>query len=137
MEAALYLKKAGLKLTPVRTRMVEIFLSAQHALHQSEIESQFDGIDRITLYRTLKSFEEKGMIHRITDLEGNTKYGMCETKCLEEHHHHHHAHVHFECDHCHLTYCVENVEIPAIEIPGKFVVTGQNITITGKCERCQ
>ena len=27
--------------------MVEIFLSAQHALHQSEIESQFDGIDRI------------------------------------------------------------------------------------------
>ena len=33
--------------------------------------------------------------------------------------------------------CVENVEIPAIEIPGKFVVTGQNITITGKCERCQ
>lgn len=137
MEASDYLKKAGLKLTPVRMRMVEIFLSAHHALLQSEIENQFDGIDRITLYRTLKSFEEKGMIHRITDLEGNSKYAMCESRCMEDHHHHHHAHVHFQCEQCHLTFCVENVEIPAIEMPTKFLVTGQNITITGKCENCQ
>ncbi|HMS98849.1 MAG TPA: transcriptional repressor [Saprospiraceae bacterium] len=137
MDATTYLKKAGLKLTPVRLRMVEIFDAADHALHQQEIESGFDGIDRITLYRTLKSFEEKGLIHKITDLDGNSKYAMCESECLEHHHHHHHAHIHFQCDHCHLTYCVENVEIPNIEIPGKFLVTGQNITITGKCENCQ
>lgn len=137
MDATIYLKKAGLKLTPVRLRMVEIFDAANHALLQQEIESGFDGIDRITLYRTLKSFEEKGLIHKITDLDGNTKYAMCESDCLENHHHDHHAHVHFQCEQCHLTFCVENVEIPNIAIPGKFLVTGQNITITGKCEHCQ
>ena len=36
--------------------MVEIFLSAQHALHQSEIESQFDGIDRITIVQNPEVF---------------------------------------------------------------------------------
>ncbi|MBK8698927.1 MAG: transcriptional repressor [Saprospiraceae bacterium] len=115
---------------------MEIFSEATHALGNAEIEIQFNDLDRITLYRTLKAFEEKGLIHRITDLDGNTKYALCEAKCIEQQHHEHHAHIHFQCLNCHLTFCVENVEIPEIQIPGNFVVTGQNITMTGKCEKC-
>lgn len=137
MDASTLLKKAGLKLTPIRLKMIEIFNTCSHALPQHEIEGRFEGIDRITLYRTLKSFEEKGIIHKITDLDGNSKFAMCETRCVEDHVHDHHDHIHFECEECHLTFCVENINIPNIEVPDKFLVTGQNITITGKCEHCR
>ncbi|MBK7009490.1 MAG: hypothetical protein IPH36_13115 [Saprospiraceae bacterium] len=65
MDATTYLKKAGLKLTPVRLRMVEIFDAANHALHQQEIESGFDGIDRITLYRTSSHLKKKALSTRL------------------------------------------------------------------------
>ena len=130
------LKKAKLKTTPVRVEVLKIFTLAKHALSNHEIEGSVGEIDRITLYRTLKSFEEKGLIHKITDLSGNAKYAMCEAACLEHHHHHHHTHVHFQCENCQLTFCVENVEIPDIILPKKYKVTGQNITMTGKCEKC-
>jgi Fe2+ or Zn2+ uptake regulation protein len=39
-------------------------------LSLSEIENQFENADRITIYRTLKTFEEKGIVHSIQ--ENNT-----------------------------------------------------------------
>ncbi len=131
------LKKADLKATPMRKDVLQIFSNSTYALDNQELESQLGSVDRITLYRTLKSFEEKGIIHKVTDLSGNPKYAMCEPACIDNHIHHHDAHVHFQCDVCNNIYCIENVVIPQIKLPKKFEVNGQNITLTGKCEKCQ
>lgn len=129
------LKKANLKVTPIRKKVLHIFTAHTYALDSREIESHFQELDRITLYRTLKSFEEKGVIHKITDLSGISKYAMCESVCVENHHHQH-THIHFQCEICNNIFCVEDVEIPIITLPKKYITTGQNITITGKCESC-
>jgi Fur family transcriptional regulator, ferric uptake regulator len=131
------LKQAGLKATPMRRDILKIISSSSHALDNQEIESQMGNIDRITLYRTLKSFEEKGIIHKVTDLLGISKYAICDHACLDNHHHDHQAHIHFQCDKCNNTYCVENVEIPQIKVPNNFTVSGQNIILTGNCDKCQ
>lgn len=130
------LKKAGLKSTPIRNSVLDILLQSSHAIDQSFIESKFDNIDRITLYRTLKSFEEKGIIHKITDTNATIKYASCKPTCVE-HNHHYDNHVHFECEDCHNTFCIEESEMPTLSIPGKYKVTGINITMKGKCEECQ
>jgi Fur family transcriptional regulator, ferric uptake regulator len=130
------LKKANLKVTPIRQQVLALFSSASHALGNQEIESNIEDVDRITLYRTLKSFEEKGVIHKINDLAGQTKYAMCAQVCIEHQHHNHKSHVHFQCDVCENTYCVEHVQIPSINLPKNFKVTGQNITMTGVCDKC-
>jgi Fur family transcriptional regulator, ferric uptake regulator len=131
------LKKAALKATPMRKDVLEIIAASDYALDNQEIESKLGEVDRITLYRTLKSFEEKGIIHKVTDLLGVIKYAMCDHVCLDNQHHNHQSHIHFQCDVCHNTYCVENVEIPQIKVPNNFTVSGQNITVTGNCDRCQ
>jgi Fur family transcriptional regulator, ferric uptake regulator len=131
------LKKASLKATPLRKEVLNLISTSSHALDNQEIESKLGEVDRITLYRTLKSFEEKGIIHKVTDLSGVSKYAICDHICLDNHSHNHKAHIHFQCDICHNTYCVENVEIPHIKVPEKFTVSGQNITLTGNCDRCQ
>ena len=130
------LKKAGLKATPVRTQVLEVILSSQHAIDQGQIEARSGHIDRITLYRTLKSFEEKGLIHKITDTKANVKYAGCKSECVE-HRHHHDNHMHFECEDCHNTFCLEENTIPQLAVPGKFQVKEINITMKGKCEECQ
>jgi Fur family ferric uptake transcriptional regulator len=85
------------------------------------------------LYRTLKTFQEKGLIHKVLDDSGVTKYASC-TDCTVEVHHH--EHVHFKCDLCGNTVCLDSVEIPPISLPAGFKPQEQNLLITGTCNIC-
>ena len=47
------------KPTSMRILVYDFLSSQEAALSLSEIENHFDNADRITIYRTLKTFEEK------------------------------------------------------------------------------
>ena len=51
------------------------------AVTLSDIENAFEKADRTTLYRTIKTFEEKVIVHQIDDGTGITKYALCEQGC--------------------------------------------------------
>ena len=61
--------------------------------------------DRVTLYRTIKQFEEKGLIHEVIDTKGQAKYALCVTECTT--HEHHDDHLHFHCSQCDRTIGVD------------------------------
>lgn len=128
------LKKANLKVTPVRKQVIEKLESTDFALAPHEIEQAFDHIDRVTLYRTLKSFEQKGIIHKVKDGTGIDKFAMCEHECNEDHHHD--EHIHFNCDECGNTYCVDEIRVPSISMPSGFKVTATDIVVKGVCNQC-
>ena len=59
------LEQSNLRKTAIRKEVLQLFLKAKgNALSSRDIESQLENPDRITLYRTLRTFEEKGLIHR-------------------------------------------------------------------------
>lgn len=128
------LKNHHLRVTPFRSEVLRIFANAGKALSSHDIEAQLSDADRITLYRTLKSFEEKGIIHKAFDGTINQKYALCESECNE--HHHHDEHVHFHCESCQNTFCVEQVTVPHIELPKGFKVKQTNMVVTGICKDC-
>lgn len=128
------LEEHSLRKTPVRAKVLEIFLNREEALSHSDVEDYFDQIDRITLYRTLKTFEDKGLIHKAIDGGDKIKYALCHHGCDE--HEHHDAHAHFHCDDCGKTFCLDEVEAPAVQAPGKFKVATTHLVMTGKCETC-
>jgi len=128
------LKKANLRVTQVRKRVVERLLDADFALTPHEIEEAFDQIDRVTLYRTLKSFEQKGIIHKVNDGTGIDKFAMCEQECTEDHHHD--EHIHFNCNVCGHTYCVDEIRMPEIKMPHGFSVQSTDIIVKGICNHC-
>ncbi len=113
--------------------LVYDFLNTQEiALSLSEIEHHFDSADRITIYRTLKTFEEKGIVHGIQ--EGNTtKYRLCHDDCDENTHKD--WHLHFYCKICKQTTCKEDVVIPA-DVRGKFRIDEIRFFAKGICENC-
>lgn len=135
VSAADILKKHKLRVTTMRQNVINIFLKAGNALSSADVESQLIDSDRITLYRTLKSFEERGIIHKAIDGTIVQKYALCEAQC--DHVHHNDHHVHFRCEACENTFCVEGVSIPQVNLPEGFVVKQKDMVISGICQKCQ
>ena len=128
------LKKHHLRHTPFRAEVLQIFANAGKALSSHDIESQLSDADRITLYRTLKSFEEKVIIHKAIDGTITQKYALCDAHCDEDHHHD--EHVHFHCESCQNTFCIEQVVVPQIDLPSGFKVRQSNMVVSGLCKDC-
>jgi Fur family ferric uptake transcriptional regulator len=118
----------------VREKVLEIFLNRREALSHSDVESQFDQVDRITLYRTLKTFEDKGVIHKAIDGSDKLKYALCHDDCDE--HEHHDVHAHFHCDDCGKTFCLDEVEAPPVQAPSGYKVATTHLVVTGLCKVC-
>lgn len=108
--------------------------SKSTATSQPDLESVMNDIDRVTLYRILSAFEEKGIIHKVFDLNGTANYAMCLSNCEENHHHD--EHLHFNCSNCKNVYCLEELSMPAINVPAGFKIEALNLYATGICPKC-
>jgi Fur family ferric uptake transcriptional regulator len=128
------LKDFSLRSTPSRQEILLLFLNKEYALSHGDIEREISNtLDRVTVYRTLKTFLDKGLIHKVLDDEGSLKYALCKEACsLTDHHHNH---VHFKCIRCGQTNCL-NVEIPPVKLPKGYKPQELNLLIQGVCNNC-
>src|SRR6266567_4265765 len=100
------LKQNGLSVTSSRRKILQLFLDKAGALAHGDIEKKAgERFDRVTIYRTLQTFVDKGIIHTIPTADNSVRYALCKDECSEGHHHDNH--VHFICDDCGTTYCLE------------------------------
>ncbi len=127
------LEKNGLKKTASRIDIVRLFMDNDFAISQSFLEHNLIQLDRVTIYRTLNTFESKGLIHRIIGPNNEVKYAYCSDHCHEGTHDDNH--LHFTCLACEKTYCMEQ-ESPKIELPSGYVINQSSILIEGTCEYC-
>src|SRR5690554_84338 len=130
------LKKKKLRATPFRKEVLEIFLKNEHAISIQDIEDDLESFDRITLYRTIKSFTNNGVIHEIVMPGDVKKLALCDGVCDHDNGLHEHDHIHFQCRICEEVYCVEIEELPQLEVPG-FIIEEQEIQAKGICENCR
>lgn len=129
------LEEKAVRITPMRQLLLEHFLQRNKALGLMELEKAFPKSDRVTMYRTLKTFEEKGIIHSIDNGTNEMKYGLCKGHCAPLHHLD--QHPHFHCSKCNQITCMESVFIPPIELPDGFIANEVSMTIKGICKNCQ
>lgn len=132
------LKANNLRLTDAREAVLSVFSKDAVALAHADIETKLSAnYDRVTIYRTLKTFVEKGLIHKVLDDIGGMKYALCREKCNTEDHHHHHDHVHFKCSNCLQTTCLDEVTIPQIILPQGYRKSEMNLLVQGICKNCE
>jgi Fur family ferric uptake transcriptional regulator len=128
------LRNFKLRSTPNRQDILALFLQSDYALSQADIEKEIHNqLDRVTVYRTLKTFLDRGLIHKVLDDEGSLKYALCNEACHAPVHHH--DHVHFKCLRCGQTNCLE-IDVPPVKLPSGYRATETNVLIQGICERC-
>ncbi|MBC7688109.1 MAG: transcriptional repressor [Aquabacterium sp.] len=130
------LRKNNLSITDGRRKILELFLSSEGALAHADIE-KFTGetFDRVTVYRTLQTFVEKGIIHHIPTTDNSVLYALCKDNC--EAGHHHDNHVHFICNKCSKTICLEEVTIPQVKLPAGFTPNNAEMVVSGVCGDCK
>ncbi len=127
------LEDRSIRPTAMRIMILHYFMKQQKAVALPELENAFETADKSTLFRTLKTFEDKKLIHGVDDGTGAKKYALCMEGCTcapED------QHYHFHCKICSETFCLTSQNIPAIELPRNFRVDEANLVLKGICAHC-
>jgi Fur family ferric uptake transcriptional regulator len=129
------LKRSQLSVTASREKILNLFLEQAGALAHGDIEKKAgEKFDRVTVYRTLQTFVEKGIIHTIPTVDNSIRYALCKDDCAEGHHHD--QHIHFVCTHCKNTYCLDDIVTPDIKLPKGYSSSHIEVVVEGICKNC-
>ncbi|WP_154856107.1 Fur family transcriptional regulator [Cyclobacterium xiamenense] len=135
LKTAEILKENNLRVTSCRRDVLDTFLGRQVALSHSDLEEALkENFDRVTIYRTLKTFLENDLIHKVLDDTGAAKYALCNHSPALPHHDH--EHVHFKCEVCGDTNCLEEIALPKLNLPKGYKPREMSLLIQGTCKNC-
>ncbi len=128
------LHKKGIAVTAIRLLVLSVFLEYKKAFSLKTLEEELVFSDRSSLFRTLRLFEKKGVLHPILSFDGVKNYAVCKENCQEEMHLDEHAH--FKCNYCFQIFCtpIDLSFLSNLEIPYK--VDTLQLFINGTCEEC-
>lgn len=129
-----FLESKEIRVTAMRLLVYKFLSEKDSAVTLTDVEKAFAKADRTTIYRTLKTFEEKAIVHQIDDGTGITKYALCEKGCNCEIEND--LHLHFHCNNCQETICLTDHKIPQIKVPQGFVSENINLVVKGICDKC-
>lgn len=124
-------QKNNLKRTKLRIALLNCLMDAKHAQSYVDLKERLGReVDKSTLYRNLSAFEEAGIIHRINDHSGVSKYAFGNANDRQG------THAHFVCEKCETVYCVEESTDAEINVPKGFKTKSVQTIITGICSDC-
>jgi len=123
-----------LKATPTRLAVLELMTKHTGAIPFAALQGELEGTDRITLFRTLNTFVESGVVHKAHFQNGDTYYAMCSSTCSAEGHFH--DHVHFKCTTCEIVSCKKLPAGVRIDMPD-VDIHKIDINVMGVCADCR
>jgi Fur family ferric uptake transcriptional regulator len=127
------LKAAQLYCTHVRIDILIVLMRAGKPLSQDQIAS-FSGekrFDKVTIYRTLESLLDVGLVHKAF-MDKRAWHFELADNCTEQQ-----CHPHFTCTSCGSTHCLMGISLPMAKSPHKgFVIQRQQVRLEGLCPAC-
>lgn len=127
------LVERGIRPTPNRILILAELMKANHPLNLADIELALDPMDKASIFRVLGLLAEKDIVHEIVDGTRSVKYEFCHG---QGHHSVNDQHVHFYCENCRETFCLEDKIVPVIDLPDGFKARQVNYVIKGICPKC-
>lgn len=127
------LVERDIKPTAIRLLVLKAMLEYTSAFSLADLEQKLDIVDKSTLSRTINLFHSKLLIHSIDDGSGSMKYSICSSDCVCSVGD---LHVHFHCNSCKRTFCLESISIPKVQLPPDFRLESVNFVLKGLCNRC-
>lgn len=127
------LKQADLKKTKARMALLEV-LEEKHCVDITVLQERLipQICDQATLFRTLKTFMEKGLVSK-SKLKDQVLY-----EYRAEHHHHHHHH--FICNQCKKIIPFDGCELDYFHTIAKkygFTIQEHTMEFYGICQECK
>ena len=120
--------------TANRILVLDALGNASNPVSLSDLETQIESMDKSSIFRTLTLFLEKDLVHSFEDGRGIINYELCTE---EGHCNHHDAHIHFYCELCHRSYCMEHINLDSVKVPDGFTPKAYSFVIKGICPQCR
>ena len=133
-EAIAHLESKGVRPTANRIIVLRTLCKEHRPMTLSAMESVLLSMDKSSIFRVLSLFLEHDVVHAFEDGRGMLNYELCE-------HHgqcsHTENHVHFYCESCKRSFCLEDIHIPEINLPDDFLPHSVSFVIKGECPNCR
>lgn len=132
-QARKMLKTAQLYCTQGRITILTILMEAGKPLSQVQIahKSVKGHIDKVTIYRTLDSLLQVGLVHKVL-LDKRAQHFELAHNCTEQQ-----CHPHFTCTSCGDTHCLREISLPMAKSPHQgFIIRRQQVRLEGLCPKC-
>ncbi len=120
--------------TPCRADMLGVLIETDRALSEQEIKEQLAyDYDRVTVFRTLRTFIDAGLVHHVTVNMHEVKYALSKRDSRQNGDN---AHAHFHCETCGQVVCLGSFSPDEAVIPEHFSVKDYELIINGLCAKC-
>jgi Fur family ferric uptake transcriptional regulator len=132
-EASSRLELKGIRPTANRILVYRELSAVSRPVSLADIEDAMPQMDKSSIFRVLTLFLAHDVVHSFTDGRGVVNYELCgsSTRC-----HHTDGHLHFYCETCQRSFCLEDVHLPDIELPQGFIPHSVSFVIKGECPQC-
>lgn len=127
------LEQHGIKLTANRILIAKIMSTLDYPISMKELETMLLTMDKSSIFRTLSLFKSHHLVHQMEDGNDIVRYELCHSHSEEEDED---IHVHFYCEHCHRTFCLNEIPVPQVNLPVGYRQTAVNYMIKGICPDC-
>lgn len=128
------LAEHGIRPTANRILVVRTLEQAGRPLSMTEIEQRLVTIDKSIVSRTLALLREHHAVHVIEGAQEGVRYELCHSSHKDEDDD---LHVHFYCEQCHRTFCLDGVPVPEVCLPDGFSLSTANYLVKGTCPHCR
>ena len=108
-EYLLLLDDHGIRPTANRILVAEALDRAGRPMSLMELEDRLLTLDKSSISRCLTLFKEHHLVHALEDGSDAVRYELCHS---HSHHEDDDQHVHFYCEKCHRTFCLNDTPIP-------------------------
>ena len=125
---------AGLRRTKAREWILSSLLEADRPLTHQQISEKLTAhdIDKVTLYRTLNTLKDTGLVHAVQGIGGTLLFcanPVTSASCPGNH-------AHFQCRGCGAMQCIEAQKLPRIVMTGGAQVETKQLVAFGLCPVC-
>ena len=125
----------GIRKTRFRVELLGVFMESKYGLSFKDIKGRIRSTqDKVTIYRALDAFLDRGLIHKVPAKNNISKYALCTEECSEKIYEQDHAH--FICTQCGNTFCMGDIELPVVKEIKGYKVKKYKLTLEGDCPDC-
>ncbi len=127
------LEHKGVKATANRILVVKALATAKRPMSLSQMEDSLSEMDKSSIFRVLSLFQENDIVHTFEDGRGILNYELCAHDGLCNHTD---SHIHFYCEACKQSFCLEDLPLPKLNLPEGFTQHSISFVIKGECPAC-
>lgn len=126
------LRDKGVRPTPIRTGILTLLMQTRRAYSHADLERAFDhSLDRVSLYRSLLTLEEAGLIQKHIDQKGNVSY-FCQDIDNQDA-----TYPHFKCSHCETVVPLPKLPPEYLALVRQYQLDNLRLLAEGTCDDCR